>query len=76
MTDGLHQAILWENIDGEHPRPPVLAILPKIIERENFDALLRSLASNLSIFPHKNCAIIIIRYAVNFECVVSCDYRS
>ena len=31
---------LMENIDGQHPRPPVLAVLLEIIERENFDALL------------------------------------
>ena len=29
-----------ENIDGQHPRPPVLAILLEIIEREKFDRLL------------------------------------
>ena len=29
-----------ENIDGQHPRLPVLAVLLEIIERENFDALL------------------------------------
>ena len=28
------------NIDGQHPRPPVLVILLEIIERESFDALL------------------------------------
>ena len=29
-----------KNIDGQHPRPPVLAILLETIERENFDASL------------------------------------
>ena len=29
-----------ENIDGQHLRPPVLAILLETIERENFDRLL------------------------------------
>ena len=29
-----------ENIDGQHLRPPVLAILLETIERENFDGLL------------------------------------
>ena len=29
-----------DNIDGQHPRPPVLAVLLENIERENFDALL------------------------------------
>ena len=29
-----------ENVDVQHPRPPVLPILLEIIERENFDALL------------------------------------
>ena len=29
-----------ENIDGQHPRLPVLAILLEIIERKFFDALL------------------------------------
>ena len=29
-----------ENIDGQHPRPPVLAVLLETIERENFDVLL------------------------------------
>ena len=28
-----------ENIDGQHLRPPVLAILLETIERENFDGL-------------------------------------
>ena len=46
------------NIDRQHLRPPVLAILLEIIERENFDGLLRSLAPNLSIFsPSKGCFI-------------------
>ena len=31
---------LTENIDGQHPRSPVLAILLEIIERGNFDTLL------------------------------------
>ena len=29
-----------ENIDGQHLRPPVLAVLLETIERENFDGLL------------------------------------
>ena len=29
-----------ENIDGQHPRPPVLVILLETIERESFDTLL------------------------------------
>ena len=31
---------MTENIDGQHLRPPVLAILLEIIERENFDGSL------------------------------------
>ena len=31
---------LTENIDGQHLRPPVLAILLETIERENSDGLL------------------------------------
>ena len=31
---------LTVNIDGQHLRPPVLAILLETIERENFDGLL------------------------------------
>ena len=30
-----------ENINGQHLRPPVLAILLETIERENFDGLLQ-----------------------------------
>ena len=46
-----------ENIDGQHLRPPVLAILLETIEREKF----ASLASNPSIFPpSKNYTIWII----------------
>ena len=29
-----------ENIDGQHLRPPVIAVLLEIIERENFGGLL------------------------------------
>ena len=29
-----------ENIDAQHPRPPVLAMLLETIERETFDGLL------------------------------------
>ena len=29
-----------ENINGQHLRPPVLAILLETVERENFDGLL------------------------------------
>ena len=29
-----------ENVDRQHPRPPVLAILLETVERENSDALL------------------------------------
>ena len=36
-----------ENINGQHLRPPVLAILLETIERENVDGLLHSLVPNL-----------------------------
>ena len=44
---------LMEYIDGQHVRPPVLAILLETIERENFDRSFKS--ANIS--PVKNCTI-------------------
>ena len=32
--------MMGKNIDGQHLRPPVLAMLLETIERENFDGLL------------------------------------
>ena len=43
-----------EDIDGQHLRPPVLAILLETIERENFDGLL---ASRQYFYPPNNCPI-------------------
>ena len=37
-TDGC--TLLRKNIDGQHLRPPVLAILVETIERKKFDGLL------------------------------------
>ena len=34
LMDGLHQEIQQRNIDGQHLRPPVLAVLLETIERE------------------------------------------
>ena len=51
-----------ENIDGQHLRPPVLAIPLETIERENFDGF-----PNLSIFPPtENCAI---HYTNMYYCI-------
>ena len=42
-----------ENIDGQHLRPPVLAILLGTIERENFERSVKS----TNIVPHQKIAL-------------------
>ena len=46
-----------KNIDRQHLRPPVLAMLLETIERENFDGLLTYVAPNPSIFPHQKIVL-------------------
>ena len=41
-----------KNIDGQHPRPLVLAILLETIERESFDGLL-AFTNYIKILPHQ-----------------------
>ena len=56
------------NIDGQHLRPPVLAILLETIERENFDVA--NLLPNLSFSPVKisrYTVILVILHLVPFR---------
>ena len=54
--DGFIEKFDKENIDGQHPRPPVLAMLLETIEREIFMYCYLSVKSVNSL-PSKNCAI-------------------
>ena len=42
MVERNNTMLIGKNIDGQHLRPPVLAVLLETIERENFDRLLHT----------------------------------
>ena len=46
-----HNLLTGENIDGQHLRPPVLAILLETIERKNCTTI------SVNIFPHQKIAL-------------------